>query len=227
MLDSPNGSVKRDTWTSGFADILFALDFPKLVDKPPVVIQPDRLPGTVVQIPDPNLRAAIAEALDKGPNVPITVQEMEGLGKLEAGNRDIQDLTGLQFATNLNELSLNNNQVSDLSPIAGLINLRELRFSGNPVSDFSPLKDLQNLTRMWFNRTPVSDLSPLAGLINLKGLEFWETNVSDLSPLAELVNLEFVGFSSVSDLSPLAELINLRRYIFTGLPYPIFRPLQD
>ena len=35
VLDSENGSVKRDAWTSNFRDVLFALDFPKLVDKPP------------------------------------------------------------------------------------------------------------------------------------------------------------------------------------------------
>ena len=33
VLDSANGSMKRDAWTSNFRDILFALDFPKLVDK--------------------------------------------------------------------------------------------------------------------------------------------------------------------------------------------------
>ena len=40
VLDSPNGSMKRDAWTSNFRDILFALDFPQLVDKTPVT------PGT-------------------------------------------------------------------------------------------------------------------------------------------------------------------------------------
>ena len=33
VLDSPNGSMKRDAWTSNFRDILFALNFPELVDK--------------------------------------------------------------------------------------------------------------------------------------------------------------------------------------------------
>ena len=60
VLDSENGSMKRDTWTSSFPDILFALNFPKLVDKPPVVPEPDRLPGAFVHIPDTNLRAAIS-----------------------------------------------------------------------------------------------------------------------------------------------------------------------
>ena len=119
VLDSPNGSMKRDAWTSSFRDILFALDFPQLVDKTPVVPQPDRLPGAVVDIPDPNLHAVIAEALGKTPNAPITAEEMERLGRLDVESRGIQDLTGLQFATNLNNLHLRNNQISDLSPIAG------------------------------------------------------------------------------------------------------------
>ena len=101
VLDSENGSMKRDAWTSSFRDILFALDFPKLVDKSPVVPEPDRLPGAAVHIPDPNLRAAIAEALGKNPNAPITVEEMGRLEGFGAVNRGVQDLTGLQFAINL------------------------------------------------------------------------------------------------------------------------------
>ena len=213
VLDSENGSMKRDTWTSSFPDILFALDFPKLVDKPPVVPEPDRLPGAFVHIPDPNLRAAIAEELGKSPNAPITAEEMERLRNLDARNKDIHDLTGLRFATNLDELSLNDNQISDLSPIAGLIELRKFRLNNNPLSDLSSLKSLKNLTHLWFNRTQVSDLSPLAGLINLELLEFWGTSVSDLSPLARLINLESLGFEgdNVSDLSQIAGLINLKR----------------
>ena len=90
VLDSPNGSIKRDAWTSSFRDILFAINFPELVDKTPVVPDPDRLPGAFVHIPDTNLRAAIAEALGKSPNAPITVREMERialLGKQPCGEQ--------------------------------------------------------------------------------------------------------------------------------------------
>ena len=212
VLDSENGSVKRDTWTSSFADILFALDFPKLVDKPPVVIPPEQLPGTVVHIPDPNLRAAVAETLGKSPNAPITVEEMEKLGELDVPNRGIQDLTGLQFAINLDVLDLDNNQISDLSPLTSLTNLRRLDFEDNPVPDISPVRNLTNLTRLWFHNTQVSDLSPLARLINLDNIWFSAgAKVSDLSPLAGLINLRIIhaGGHSISDLSPLAGLTKL------------------
>ena len=226
VLDSENGSMKRDTWTSSFKDIVSALDFPERFI-PPTIKPPITIPGAVVDIPDPNLHAAIAEALGKRPNVPITVQEMEGLEGLNARNRDIQDLTGLQFAINLNGLFLNNNQVSDLSPIAGLINLRVLDLWNTPVSNLSPLTGLKNLFRLIFGVTSVSDLSPLIGLINLERLHFYGAPVSDLSPLAGLINLKYLAFSSksISDLSPVVGLINLETISSWGSPISDLSPL--
>ena len=164
-------------------------------------------------IPDPNLRTAIAEALGKSPNAPITTEEMERLERIEPRNRGIRDLSGLQFATNLKQLILVGNQISDLSPIAGLINLQDLRLNSNPISDLSPLRGLTNINHLVFRDSQVSDLSPIAGLTKLRYLMFTGTNVTNLSPIAGLINLEQLGFSNrdLSDLSPLAGLINLER----------------
>ena len=218
VLDSANGSMKRDAWTSSFPDILFALDFPQSFTPPTVITPPVTIPGAVVRIPDPNLRAAIAETLGKNPNAPITVEEMEGLGRLTAENRSIHDLTGLHFATNLNRLYLKNNRISDLSPIAGLINLRRLKLDYNLISDISPLRGLQNLIELDIIGNRVSNLSPLAGLINLKDLDLNDNNISDLSPIAGLINLEFLAFpnNNVSDLSAIAGFVNLKTLYFWG-----------
>ena len=220
VLASTNGSVKRDTWTSNFRDILFALNFPELVDKTPVVPEPDRLPGGLVHIPDPNLRAAIVEELGKSPNAPITVEDMERLDGFRAVNRNIRDLTGLQFATSLDWLEVGENQFSDLSPIAGLINLRTLSFPRSNVSDLSPLAGLINLDNIWFNAgAKVSDLSPLAGLINLRVIHAGGHSISDLSPLAGLTKLEHIylpGTGLISDLTPLARLTLLKELYLHG-----------
>ena len=228
LLVLESGSMKRDAWTSSFGDIVFALDFPEQFT-PPTVITPSKpISGTVVHIPDPNLRDAIAEALGKNPNASITVEEMERLGPdLDARNRSIRDLTGLQFAINLDELSLRDNQISDLSPIADLIKLIELTLSSNPVSDLSPLRGLKNLTHLGLLHTRVSDLSPVAGLINLGNLWFSDGNVSDLSPLAGLINLRriFTWGNPFSDLSPLAGLTKLRRIDICGARLSDLTPL--
>ena len=217
LLVLESGSMKRDAWTSSFGDIVFALDFPEQFTPPTVIAPPERSPGTVVHIPDQNLRAAIAEALGKNPNAPNTVEEMEGLGKLYARDKGIRDLTGLQFATNLSQLYFDDNQISDLSPIAGLINLRSLSFStyssAVKVSDLSPIAGLINLENLHFQANNVSDLSPIAGLINLEILNFTDCNASDLSPLAGLIKLKriYAWSNPVSGLSPLAGLTKLEQ----------------
>ena len=249
VLDSENGSVQRDTWTSSFRDIVYALDYPQQVGEPPVVTQPDVIPGTHVYIPDPNLRAAIAEALGKSINAPITVEEMGGLKELDMRRSDIRDLTGIQFATNLSRLFLWDNQISDLSPLAGLTELRELWTDGNPLSDISPVRGLANLTHLEissnqvsdispvrgltnlihleFNATLVSDLSPVKGLISLIHLEFDDTPVVDLSPVKGLINLDRLEFSQteVTDMSPLAGMVNLKIIIVWGTPISDLSPL--
>ena len=243
--------MKRDVWTSSFKDILFALDFPELVDKPPVVPDPDRLPGAFVHIPDTNLRAVIAEELDKSPNAPITVEEMEGLRSLDARSKGLRDLTGLQFAINLSWLHLRDNSVSDLSPVQGLKNLAhlyiedttvsdispvqsltqliELEFDGTSVSDISPVENLTNLTRLNFGFTMVSDISPVKSLKNLAYLYIDGTSVSDISPvqsLTQLIELEF-DETLVSDISPVENLTNLTRLSFASTLVSDISPIRN
>ena len=211
VLDSANGTMKRDAWTSSFRDIVFALNFPTAVVVPPVVTPPEQKPDAVVQIPDSNLRTAIAEALGKNPNALITVKDMERLEEFEAKDRDIQDLTGMQFAKNLEFLALDRNQISDLVPIATLINLRVLLIQENLLSDISPVRGLTNLTNIEIDDMPISDLSPLAGLINLRKIHAAGIPLSDLSPIVGLPKLEilYIPGVEISDLTLLA--------IFTGL----------
>ena len=222
-LDNANGSVNRDTWTSSFRDIMSALDYPDRVVAPPDITQPDVLPGGQVHFPDSNLRAAVAEALGKRPNAPITAEEMKNLRNLDACrggpcDRGIRDLTGVQFAKNLTRINISHNQVSDLSPVAGLIELRELWITDNPVSDISLVRGLTNLTHLGFGRCQVSDISPARGLTNLTHLELQRTLVADLSPIANLIKLKrlYCHDANISDLSPLARLTNLEIGIFYG-----------
>ncbi len=210
-LIDENGTVKRDAWTSNFHDVISALNTPDSA-LPPVVERPGLIHGEIVDIPDVNLRSAIEAALSKAPGETIIASDMATLERLELNKKGISDLTGLEFAINLNWLAINENNIADLLPIAGLIKLSELRFSANPVSDLSPLRGLKNLTVLWFEENrQVSDISPLAGLVTLEHLHFSTTLVSDLSPLKGLTNLISLEFNwvRISDLSILTGLVNL------------------
>ncbi len=164
-----------------------------------------------VDIPDINLRAAIAKALDKAPDDPILKSEMATLTQLLMGEARISDLTGLEWATNLTGLDLYGNSISDISHLTNLTNLTYLYLYGNSISDISHLANLTNLTSLLLSENSISDISPLVNLTNLTGLDLYGNSISDISPLANLTNLTSLGLSenSISDISPLANLTNL------------------
>ena len=229
VLTGASGSVKRDVWTSNFSEIVATLSSPDSSVVKPVVPREERIPGESVHIPDPNLRAAIEDALGKAPRSIITVADMTTLEDLQANGKDIKDLTGLEFATNLEALEIRGNLVSDLSPIAGLTQLGRLGIQGNKVADISPLRELKNLGSLGIYRNEISDISPLSGLTNLQWLSMYNNPVSDLSPLANLKGLTGirVRVEPPGNLSPLAELVNLETFFYwgSGEPVPDLSPL--
>ena len=142
-----------------------------------------------VNIPDPNLRAAIETALGKAAGAPITTADMKTLTSLFARNANISNLTGLEHATNLTDLGLDQNSISDVSALSGLTNLWRLTLTTNSISDVSPLSGLTNLSRLKFFENSISDISALSGLTNLTLLNLGYNSISDLSPLVENTGL--------------------------------------
>ena len=175
--------------------------------------EPDTTPVT---IPDANLRAAIAAALDKASGAPITVAEMKTLTSLEAIEKGIRNLRGLETATNLTRLVIWGNHITDISPISELTNLTLLWLDYNNIPDISLLSGLTNLTNLSLNDTNIPDLSVLSDLPNLTHLRLIATNTSDVSPLSGLTNLTSLVLShnKIADISPLSGLTKLTELNF-------------
>ena len=214
--------VKRDTWTSNFNAIVFALN-PPVVESIPDVDPPGTgditsHPDDAVHIPDPNLRVALARMLGQRVDAPITVSQMEQFshfkrhGHTKNGvyveglsffNQGIKDLTGLEYAINLKELFVREqreefrlNGISDLTPISGLTQLVNLNIGGigNHVSDLSPIANLTNITHLHLGGNPISDLSPIANFTQLEIISFDDSvPLTDISVLADMENLIRVG----------------------------------
>ena len=167
----------------------------------------------VVDIPDPELRAALELALDREAGADITQADMASLKVLEAVESGIRDLMGLEFATNLTGLELRANRISDVSPLKNLTNLTKLRLGANrKISDVSPLKDLTNLKFLDIDSNRISDVSPLKDLPNLTWLDLDDNGISDVSPLKDLSSLTYLDLDGnlLSDVSPLKDLTNLK-----------------
>jgi len=181
-------------------------------------------PAKVIAFRDPNLAAAVQEALDISSGESITTHAMLELDRFEARNAGIKSLTGLEHAVNLREVDLgrevtssgeyvNSNAISDFSHLEKLTNLKKLNLVGmSGLRDVSALASLTNLEELHLTSTAVSDVSALASLTQLETLHLTSTAVSDVSALASLTNLEvlFLPSTAVSDVSALASLTNLK-----------------
>ena len=172
--------------------------------------------GSTVTIADDNLRAVIADSLGKARDATVTRTEMATLTRFAAPNMGIRNLTGIEYATNLQWLWLgsvrvdgelvNSNHISDLSPLSRLTNLTYLNLTSNRISSVSALSRLTNLTQLHLggNRT-ISDISALSNLTMLSGLNLWGNSLSNISELSRLTDLSYLGLSDngISDISPL------------------------
>ena len=211
-LESENGDVKRDAWTSNFSAVISALNSPDDTVTRPVEPVIDLRPGDLVSIPDPSLRAVVAEVLGKAVGSQITAADMSRLTRIDADDAGISDLTGLEAATRLERIEFRHNSISDLTPLAGLTRLNNIKLRDNRITDVSPLAGLINVDWLGLEENEITDLSPLEGLIKLNGIGISGNPVADVSPLAGLLSLERINAwnTPISDFSTLASARRLR-----------------
>jgi len=161
-----------------------------------------------VYFADANLKAAVESALGISDPTPT---DMLSLTNLNANDRGIVDLTGIEHATNLTYLWLYYNQISDISALSGLTNLTILYLFSNQISNISALSRLTNLTDLGMSNNQISDISALSGLTNLTSLRLDYNQISDISALSGLTNLTnlYLFSNQISNISALSGLTNL------------------
>ena len=164
-----------------------------------------------VNIPDANFEAAIREALNK-PDGPLTDTDLATLTLLNADERNISDLTGLEYCTSLTKLDLARNQITDLGALQNLTSLTELTLSGNQISDVSPLQNVTSLTKLFLDGNQISDLQPLVDNsmldtgdhVNVKGNPLSSNSLNTCIPTLQArgVTVEFDPIVSSITVSP-------------------------
>ncbi len=173
-----------------------------------------------VSIPDPNLAAAVRNALGLPQETPITQQLMQKLTILNAQKAQISNLTGLEHATNLEILNLKSNQISDISALADLTQLELLSLTSNQINDISPLSTLTNLSMLWLNENQISIVKSLSNLTQLQSLSFASNQLRIITPLKSLTQLEtlYLNSNQISSIRPLRDLLNLEELYIADNP---------
>ena len=175
-------------------------------------------------MPDPILRKAIRQELEIDTNTPLTKADMLQLAALDTLRlqitEKISDLTGLEYAINLEFLILAQNRIQDIRPLANLTKLTFLDLGGNTISDVSPLAGLVRLEVLGLWSNQIVNVSPLAGLVNLKDVALQDNQIEDISPLVALTSLRELNVRNnvIVDLSPLTELSNIEVLDSEGNP---------
>ena len=181
-----------------------------------------QLPPKSVSIPDVNLATVVRETLGLTPSDVLTTHAMQNLTTLDAPNRGITNLTGLEHAHNLRGLNLgteyvsgeghvNSNKVANFSVLKGLTQLAGLDLSFSSLSDVSLLSGLTQLRSLYLNHNNITDVSALKALTQLTYLGLNHNNITDVSALTALTQLTalYLNHNNITDVSALTALTQL------------------
>ena len=185
-----------------------------------------------VVIPDPNLKAALLEEMKaqhfiKKDATDITKDDALKVKMLKSRlmeirkhfgplvDKNISNLTGLEYFTNLEVLDLATNNIENLQPLQSLTKLKTLDLSANKISNLDPLRNLTSLNHLYlYNNKKISDISPLSALTQISTLDLDNNSISNLQPLKKLTHLIDLGLggNKIADdqLQHLVQSTNLR-----------------
>lgn len=132
----------------------------------------------IAPIVDERLFYALRDILGSNNNY-ISSNNLATLKSIDLSNSSIEDLSGLQFATNCESLNLSNNSsLSDISTLKDMTSLKKINLSDTSVSDISylnPLKD--NLISLNLSGTKVSTADRFS-MIQEKDIEIEADNIT-------------------------------------------------
>ena len=186
-----------------------------------VLLFPRSAHAVEVDFSDPTLESLVRDALDIWSG-PITDTDMLGLTTLNAPGVGIEDLHGLEYATNLQGLMLSMNNISDVTPIAGLTNLRALLLDFNQIEvlnfgncDFSSLLIFNLEYNPAFDvrlNNAVLDSASFRVLMGVDGSPF----AGIASSPVETLDMSGIDFASIPYLYSMYPMDNLQRLSLAG-----------
>ena len=150
----------------------------------------------VVEIPDPNLRKVLSEAIGINPERDITKKALASVNNLFVFDKGISDISGIEHCTKLKVLDLRNNLLTDISGLNGanLPKLEVLDLQDNQITDISGLSgaDLPKLEKLTLQNNEITDISVLnwANFPNLVYLSLHQNPLSNDTVLNQIPKLK-------------------------------------
>ncbi len=137
---------------------------------------------------DVNFATVIRNILGK-PTGDIFPSDMVTITNIQAGYSNIQNLTGIEYCTELTTLFLLHNNISDVTPLANLTKLKDMWLCENNISDISMLGNLTNLETFWITTNNVVNIGAVSGMTKLKDLKLVDNKITDISALDTITGI--------------------------------------
>ncbi|WP_099350704.1 leucine-rich repeat domain-containing protein [Erwinia amylovora] len=191
---------------------------------------------SMIYFEDKNLESAIKTTLNLAESEGVSTLNILNLTHLRALDKDISDLSGLEYAENLQLVTFTGNDITSLEPLKNLNHLysvgfaynsnlkmeeilklehiTELDLSGNEYSDeeFDQLEKYSELTVLWLNSCQLNSISFMSGMNKLVQLQIQNNNLTNIDALnsSRLIGIWATNNRIVS-LKNVANLSGLKR----------------
>ncbi|CAG7652425.1 S-layer homology domain-containing protein [Paenibacillus allorhizosphaerae] len=167
----------------------------------------DQVTGAVY-FPDTRLESAIRETLGI-PERYVTSEDLSRMTELVAKDKGISNLSGIEYAVNLQKLVLPHNQINDISALKGLSQLNELILFGNQIEHIASLSQVTSLEKLYLNNNRITDIEAFRNLTNLTELGLSHNQIRDISALVSLQKLKLLELdhNEIANMSQLAGLL--------------------
>lgn len=191
--------------------------------QPKPISEPTQKMSESVLIPDVILKGYLNSLLKQSSDAEITREQLATIKSVNLSSTTITDLTGLEYATNLETFILQNTQVTDLTPIVGLTNLSYMTLSGGNVTNelIPDLHQLVKLQSLSITSTLV-DNTIFQKFNHLPVLRYFylqnNMRITDISALASLPLLDtlFVQFDGINDFQSISRFPSLKNLAAFG-----------
>ena len=186
---------------------------------------PLEAPGVTVDhtvFADAGLEAAVRAAVGQ-PRGVFAAAALAELTALDATERGISDLAGIDRLPRLRQLRLARNRVRDLGPLSALDSLQVLDLSGNQVFSLTALSDLGALTHLNLDFNLLRNVASLRSLVELRVINLNGNRIRDISALVGLRQLQAVELSG-NPLAAIALEQHLPALVRRGVQVTLYSP---
>ena len=150
-----------------------------------------------LHFPDPSLEAVIREVAMR-PAGDLSAADVAAVQHIDAGDRGISDLSGIECLPGLTSLHVYDNDIADITPIETLTGLRFVDLDDNRITDLGPVSGLTALERLTAHGNQITDLAPLVANSGLGTGDYVELIGNPLDCTAQRANIDALTSRGVS-----------------------------